>query len=354
MSNKNTFFVIELLEWGKTVERDLPWKSTNDPYKIWLSEIILQQTRVDQGRPYYLKFIEKYPTIFDMANASEDEIMGLWKGLGYYSRARNLHTTSKIIVTQFGGEFPNDFKTILSLKGIGQYTASAILSFSFNAPFAVLDGNVIRVLSRYFGITQAVDSTETLKKLQSLASKLLPKDKSAIYNQAIMDFGATFCIPKSPNCNQCIFKEKCSAYKKSLVAEIPFKAKKTKKTERFFHFLVIKDEKVILMQKRSGKDIWQGLFQLPLIEVKTKPQSKMSSNFINNTIFSKSTNIKFIKKLTQKLTHQTINGYFWDINLDTNSLTETDYVWIEYEQLKKIGLPRIIDLFLTENLLSLK
>ncbi len=354
MSNKKTFFVTNLLNWGETVERDLPWKSTKNPYKIWLSEIILQQTRVAQGRPYYLKFIEKYPTVFEMANASEDEIMGLWKGLGYYSRARNMHATSKIIATQHDGLFPNDFKTILNLKGIGHYTASAILSFSFNAPFAVLDGNVIRVLSRYFGITQAVDSTEILKKLQALASELLPKGMSAIYNQAMMDFGATFCTPKSPNCSDCVFQDKCTAFKKSLVSEIPFKAKKIKKVERFFHFLVIKNEKMILMQKRSEKDIWQGLFQLPLIEVKKKPSSPLKLDFLKDTIFSKATDVQFIEKLTQTLTHQKINGYFWDSNLDINDFPETDFVCIDYEQLKKIGLPRIIDLFLSKNLLSLK
>ncbi len=352
MSDKNDYFVTELLNWGKSVDRNLPWKETRDPYKIWLSEIILQQTRVAQGRPYYLKFIEQYPTVYDMAKASEEEILGLWKGLGYYSRARNMHFSAKMIVDDFGGTIPNDLKKVLSLKGVGNYTAAAILSFAYNAHHAVVDGNVIRVLSRYFGIVDAVDNTQTLKGIQNLANSLLPNGKSDVYNQAIMDFGATYCIPKNADCENCIFNTNCGAFKDDLVTQIPLKLKKMKKTERFFHFLVVIDDDKILMEKRTGQDIWKGLFQLPMIEVHTKPST--DKLVVSNTDFENITQTIFIEKKNQVLTHQKINGYFWRCTFDEFQINNPKYRWMSFDRLEKIGLPRIIDLFLSKFLLSLK
>lgn len=244
-------FSTQIIEWYRTNKRDLPWRKTKNPYQIWLSEIILQQTRVEQGLSYYLKFIEKYPSIKDLANAPQDEVLKLWQGLGYYSRARNLHYTSKVITDKYKGEFPATYKEILDLKGIGEYTAAAISSFSFNLPYPVIDGNVYRVLSRVFDIDTPIDSTLGKKEFKELAYELINKNNPSEYNQAIMEFGALYCKPQSPDCENCIFTSTCLAFKTKKINELPVKSKKLKQKNRYFNYLVFIDEDYTYLKKEN-------------------------------------------------------------------------------------------------------
>jgi len=236
---KKLFFTKELLKWSRKHPRDLPWKATKNPYFIWLSEIILQQTRVEQGTPYYLKFVEHYPTVIDLANAPEDEVLKLWEGLGYYSRARNLHAAAKYIHQELEGKFPNQHQDILALKGVGVYTAAAIASFAFDLPHAVVDGNVYRVLSRYFGISTPIDSTAGKKEFAKLAQELLDNDRAAAYNQAIMDFGATHCLPKNPKCGTCPLQSNCIAVAEKAISSYPLKEKKNQEKISLFSLFII-------------------------------------------------------------------------------------------------------------------
>lgn len=259
-------FATTIIKWYTVNKRDLPWRNTNNPYLIWLSEIILQQTRVDQGMPYYIKFTENFPTLLDLAAADEKKVLKLWQGLGYYSRARNLHTTAKYIASQFKGVFPDNYNEIIKLKGIGQYTAGAIASFAFNEPQPVVDGNVFRVLSRYFGIDKPIDSTIGKNYFYALAKELLDKKKPALFNQAIMEFGAMQCTPKNPLCATCPLNNSCIALEKKLVHLLPVKAKKTKVSHRFFYYLVIEKGSKLYIKQRVDTDIWKGLYDFPLIE----------------------------------------------------------------------------------------
>ena len=246
-------FTKKLLKWFVSNYRPLPWKGEKNPYLIWLSEIILQQTRVEQGLPYYEKFRKKYPTIKDLALAPEDEVMKLWEGLGYYSRARNLHTTAKFISKDLDGIFPKTHKEILALKGVGSYTAAAIASFAYNLPYAVVDGNVYRVLSRYFGIATPIDSTDGKKEFALLAQELLATEKPGAYNQAIMDFGATHCMPKQPKCITCLLNKKCKAFTENRIDILPVKTKKIKKRTRYLNYLIINQGNQVFINKRTGK-----------------------------------------------------------------------------------------------------
>ncbi|MCW8941497.1 MAG: A/G-specific adenine glycosylase, partial [Flavobacteriales bacterium] len=232
-------FSQKLISWYKNNKRDLPWRNTINPYKIWLSEIILQQTRVNQGLSYYYKFIEHYPSVKDLANASEQEVLKLWQGLGYYSRARNLHATARIITENYDGIFPVDYKKILSLKGVGEYTAAAITSFAYNQPYPVVDGNVFRVLARIYGVDTPIDTPEGKKTFNGLANKLIDKKQAATYNQAIMEFGALVCTPKNPECENCIFNNICAALINQQIELLPLKSKKIKQTNRYFNYLII-------------------------------------------------------------------------------------------------------------------
>ena len=254
-----------LIDWYLSNQRELPWRKTKNPYHIWLSEIMLQQTRVAQGLPYYLRFTEEFPTVFDLAEASEEKVLKLWQGLGYYSRARNLHFTAKEIVKNHQGQFPSDYHQLLKLKGIGSYTAAAITSFAFNQPYAVVDGNVIRVLSRVFGIEIPYDSVTGKKRFQQLAQELLIKNKPGMYNQAIMEFGALQCKPKSPNCSICPMQDFCIAYQAMEVHAFPVRSKKIKVKERFLHFLMIQTDNGICIGKRKS-GIWNGLYEFPFFE----------------------------------------------------------------------------------------
>ena len=355
---KEQYFTEGLLNWYKTSDRPMPWKGERNPYLIWLSEIILQQTRVEQGLPYYERFKAKYPTVIDLANAPEDELMKLWEGLGYYSRARNLHATAKIITTEYKGIFPKDYKTILSLKGVGPYTAAAISSFAYGLPHAVVDGNVYRVLSRFFGIDLAIDSTLGKKEFTKLAQTVLDVTDPGVYNQAIMDFGATYCMPKKPKCQSCNLKNSCVAFQEQAIAKYPFKAKKLKKRSRYFNFLLIEDAKgQLLIEKRIGKDIWQQLYQFPLIEMEAVAdeailrEQDLFKCLLESDILE---NLSPSKPFSQMLSHQKIIATFWKIKVAKYSkVAKSDFKIVSSEELENYAFPRIIDLFLQDKTLYL-
>ncbi|MBP7821678.1 MAG: A/G-specific adenine glycosylase, partial [Saprospiraceae bacterium] len=264
---QKTYFVNKLMEWGSIEKRPMPWKNERDPYRIWLSEVILQQTRVAQGLEYYNQFIAEFPTIFDLAAADVDKVMKLWQGLGYYSRARNLHFAANQIVDKYDGAFPTDIVEIKKLKGIGDYTAAAVLSFAFNLPYAVVDGNVYRVLSRFFNIELPIDSTDGIKYFKTLAQELIPSDNARLYNQAIMDFGALICKPKLAQCLNCNLSAQCQAYQLQKVEKLPIKEKKITTKFRYLHYLHLMDENgSTFMKQRLKQDIWQLLYEFPLLE----------------------------------------------------------------------------------------
>lgn len=282
----------------------MPWKETKDPYKIWVSEIILQQTRVAQGKDYYLRFINQFPDIDSLASAEQTEVLKQWEGLGYYSRARNLQQAAQDIIHRFNGVFPTKYDDIISLKGIGPYSAAAISSFAFEQPYAVVDGNVQRVLSRHFEILLAIDSTEGKKRIALLAQKLLDKKQPAQFNQAIMDFGALICTPKAPKCETCPLSKSCRALKNNIVKEIPFKSKKVKKTDRFYYFFLIHKEDHIVIQRRPNIGIWAGLHELPNIE----SHSALShAEILSKINFEEKKSIKLIHSIQHKLTHLNLN-----------------------------------------------
>ena len=262
-------FSLQIIKWYLVNKRDLPWRMTKDPYHIWISEIILQQTRVDQGLPYYFRFSEKFPNVASLANADEEEVLKLWQGLGYYSRARNLHDTAKYIAYELDGVFPEDYDSLIKLKGVGDYTASAIASICYDAQTAVVDGNVYRVLSRYFGIHIPINSSIGIKYFKELAQSLLPRNNVGNYNQAIMDFGSSQCKPNNPDCLTCPLNNGCMALNKSQVKTLPVKDKKIKIKKKFFNFLVfLSEEGETILEKRTSDGIWKNMYQFPLIESK--------------------------------------------------------------------------------------
>ncbi|MDP5082187.1 MAG: A/G-specific adenine glycosylase [Winogradskyella sp.] len=341
-------FKNKLINWYSIHKRDLPWRATKNPYCIWLSEIILQQTQVSQGLPYYDAFNSKYPTIFDLAEASEESVLKLWQGLGYYSRARNLHTTAKYIANNLDGVFPSNYKDLIKLKGVGDYTASAIASIAFNEVEAVVDGNVYRVLARYFGITTPINSSEGIKEFKLLATSLIDRERPATYNQAIMEFGARQCKPKNPDCNVCPLNESCMALQKKIVDTLPIKLKKTKVTTKYFNFLVCIDKnKRILFEKRTQKGIWQNLYQFPLIE----SEKSLNADEFHLLDFEKSL-YKFdnfdyvlyneVDKI-HKLSHQHLHTKFWIIEVK-DSLAKS----ILINELTHYPVPVLISEFINE------
>ncbi len=264
------YFSDKVVEWYQQNKRELPWRETKDPYRIWLSEIILQQTRVIQGLPYYLSFIEKFPTVAALSAASEQEVLRLWQGLGYYTRARNLHKCAKEVVSLYRGSFPENYAELLKLPGVGEYTAAAIASFSYKQSVAVVDGNVFRVLSRVFGIALEINRPEGKKHFTQVANEILSSKNPDLHNQAMMEFGATHCTPKKPLCEECIFKASCFAFQNNVVSDLPVKVKSKTSQKRFFYYLVVRKGKSLAMQLRDQKGIWYGLYDFPLIE-KMKP-----------------------------------------------------------------------------------
>lgn len=336
-----------LIDWYLQNKRNLPWRQTNDPYQIWLSEIILQQTRVVQGKPYYEAFLSHFPTVFDLASANEEQVLKLWQGLGYYSRARNLHTTAKYVVNELKGVFPLTYKDLLSLKGVGEYTAAAIASFSYNEPIAVVDGNVFRVLSRVFGITSDIAITNTKKEFQQVAQELLPESNPAIFNQAIMEFGALQCVPKSPDCSTCVFNDSCFALEKNCIDELPVKSKKTKVTNRYFNYLIIRDDNDdFVVLKREDKGIWFNLYEFTLLENLQKKNLEEIIEEIQIKFNPKEIILKNEKELVHKLSHQHLHIHFFELKL--NHKIENA---LSIEEVVKLPFPIVIHNFIASNYL---
>lgn len=301
----------------------MPWRQTSDPYKIWLSEIILQQTRVDQGWAYYLKFIEKYPKVDLLADDSEDNVLKLWQGLGYYSRARNLHKTAKLVKEEHGSVFPNNYQQLIGLKGIGPYTAAAIASIAFDEPVAVLDGNVYRILSRYYGIYTPIDQPSARKEFTQLANTLVPAKQAGDFNQAMMDFGATVCTPRNPLCNTCMFNQTCFASLHNQQQNFPVKAKKTAVKERILHYLFVTNGKDFLIQQRTGNDIWKGLYELVLLEENhdfagSKKQMARELGVPVNKLLARQ-----VYETKHVLTHRIIHSYFYLVQVDQLPASKT-------------------------------
>lgn len=315
-------FSKQIISWYNVNKRPLPWRKSNDPYRIWLSEIMLQQTRVEQGMPYYFKFTEKYPTVFDLAEAPENEVLKLWQGLGYYSRARNLHKTAQTIAGEFNGKFPESYAELKKLKGVGDYTASAIASFCFKIPAPVVDGNVYRVLSRFFGVDIPINSTSGIRYFKKLAEELIDGENPGEYNQGIMEFGAIQCKPKSPDCNTCPLNNKCVALEKGLVNELPVKLKKTKIKKRYFNYLVLLDGDKTVLNQRKGKGIWQNLYEFPLIETMSEANESVivAHDVLKKYVGTNRYSISLYneEEKVHKLSHQHIYTKFWIVHLQAS------------------------------------
>jgi A/G-specific adenine glycosylase len=369
--NKKQFFREKLLAWFAQNHRPLPWKGERDPYKIWLSEIILQQTRVEQGLPYYQKFIEKYPTIRHLADAPEDEVLKLWEGLGYYSRARHLHFTAKLISNDLGGKFPETHEGIRALKGVGDYTAAAIASFAFNLPYAVLDGNVYRVLARFFGLETPTDLPAAKKEFAALAQTLLDTDRPADFNQGIMDFGATHCTPQQPKCPTCPLQNQCVALKTGRVTELPARSKFLEKKNRYFVYLVAHFQGKTFVRKRVEKDIWQNLWEFPLLELPAFPadEQELERKILKMLGIHHSSpawpavrfTVRFSKPYRQTLTHRVVTAVFCEINFPDNAESSI-FEKIPFENCqpvsradlkKNMAVPRIIERYLQEKAVTL-
>ena len=334
-----------LREWAAAHPRPLPWKGIDNPYFIWLSEIMLQQTRVEQGLPYYEKFIRLWPTITDLANASQDDLFKAWEGLGYYSRARNLHAAAQTVAEQYGGAFPGQYEQIRALKGVGDYTAAAIASFAFGLPYSVLDGNVFRVLARWYGIHTPLDTPEGRKQFSALAQELLDPAAPGAHNQAMMDFGATWCTPRQPKCADCPFQSNCMAYKNNLTAELPVKLKKTPKKERFFVYFVFKHKGRTYLRRRNDKDIWQHLYEFPGVETARLPIDTEEASGMGG--LPRFAHARLSGIFRQTLTHRLVAAVFLLIETDEDVSEWTrDCVAVPWSpgQLP-VAVPRIIDQF---------
>jgi A/G-specific adenine glycosylase len=348
------FFAETLLKWNQESNtREMPWKGEKDPYRIWISEIILQQTRVEQGWAYYERFISTFPDVNALANAPENEVFKLWEGLGYYSRCRNLIATAKRISLEMGGRFPDQYHDIASLKGIGPYTAAAISSFAFNLPHAVVDGNVIRLLSRVFGINAPVDETPTKKLFSELAQELLNPEHPAEYNQAIMDFGATICKPRNPECGQCPFRGDCKAYALNCIDQLPNKQKKAPRRKRYLHYLIFDHNGQLYLRKRSARDIWQNLFEFCLYE----SDRLLDEKELTKTLFfreivrgSRYNMIHVSPVIKQQLTHQELNGRFFRIRLNAEPKGLKEFTPVLEKDISKLAMPRFILRYLHERM----
>jgi A/G-specific adenine glycosylase len=357
----HSLFLEGLSSWFAKSHRPLPWKGVRDPYIIWLSEIILQQTRVEQGLPYFERFRDQYPAVKDLADASEDEVMKRWEGLGYYSRARNLHAAAKYVAYELNGHFPDTYEGIRKLKGVGPYTAAAIASFAYGLPTAVVDGNVYRVLSRFWGMEQPIDSTAGKKAFAKLAQELIERSpmSPAQHNQAMMDFGATHCKPKAPLCKHCPLQPHCVAYQSKRVDQLPIKQKKLVKKHRYFHYLLLNHGNQVYIRKRSGKDIWRNLYEFPLLEadqVDLQPEAMKASGLWQSLIGQQPAQIqRRSQPRKQTLTHQYIHAVFWEILLPEHEPLQNSegLQQVDRENLSKFAFPKIIDWYLKDNSLYL-
>lgn len=336
-----------LVLWYLHNKRNLPWRSTINPYKIWLSEIILQQTRVDQGMSYYHRFLEHFPTISDLAVASEEEVLKLWQGLGYYSRARNLHFSAKYVMNELKGEFPTNYNELIKLKGVGDYTASAIASICYNEPTAVVDGNVYRVLARYFGISTPINSTKGIKEFKQLAQSLIDIKNPGTHNQAMMEFGARMCKPQNPDCPICPLNTSCLALSKKQIKELPVKEKKIKIKHRYFNYLVIQTENNTTKLVKREKGIWLNLYEFPLIETLAEIDEKeLIAHSEFDLLFKKlPISIKQFNNelIVHKLSHQHIHTKFWIVN----TVASNDFQ-LSWETITKYPVSTLIDNFLIQ------
>jgi A/G-specific adenine glycosylase len=347
------YFTKKLMLWNLQFnKRIMPWKGQKDPYKIWISEIILQQTRVAQGLSYYNNFISRFPTLMSLAKAEDDAVFKLWEGLGYYSRCKNLLFTARHISNNLNGKFPETYEQIVGLKGVGPYTAAAIASFAYGLPHAVVDGNVFRVLARYFGETIAIDSEKGKRYFADVAKKVLYKPDPGSYNQAIMDFGATICKPQIAECQQCILRKKCLAYENGLVNKLPLKEKKLKKNNRWFYYFVLLYKNKVLINKRKEKDIWQNLHEFYLCETERPLEWTSDSirHWLNQQLgIKKYTLLQTSKKFRQQLTHQNLDGYFIKIDLKTIPTSLKHSRLVNITDLKELAFPRLINNYLEEH-----
>ena len=330
-------FTTTILQWFQTNGRALPWRETRDPYAIWLSEIILQQTRIEQGRPYWERFMKRWPTVEALANATEDEVLREWQGLGYYSRARNLHTAAKQVVAR--GGFPTTIEGIKALKGIGDYTAAAIGSIAFDLPAAVVDGNVYRVLSRHYGIATPINTTEGKKEFTALAQSLLPTDQASAFNQAMMDFGATQCAPTSPSCEQCPLAESCVALREGRISELPVKQRTLKVKERHLTYVYIRCNGYTALHRRPAGDIWQGLYECV-------PHSDLQVGELWLTEKVPCGAIQLRQNVKHVLTHRILYADFWLWEVDERPQLPDGYFWIKEEEIGNYGVPRLIEILL--------
>ena len=339
----------KLHNWYKKNKRDLPWRNTKDAYTIWLSEIILQQTRIDQGLPYFNKFLLNYTTVIELANATEKEILKLWQGLGYYSRARNMHQTAIKIKTEMGGNFPSTFDELKKLKGIGDYTAAAVSSFAFGEAKAVVDGNVQRVLSRFFGIKNPINSSIGKKVFFDAAQKFLDKKNPALHNLAMMELGSLVCKPQNPNCLNCPLQEACFAFENNSQTQFPVKAKKLKVRNRYFHYVLIQDKNKTFIRQRIEKDIWQNLFEFPIIEFDKKlNEIELLEKIVAEKWIHKSDKFQFnyITQFKHQLSHQTLFASFWQLEFFTSKKNVIGFEKINWNDLEKYAVPRLIEKFL--------
>lgn len=335
----------DLGRWYAGIKRDLPWRENKNPYSVWISEIILQQTRVDQGLPYYNKFLNRFPTIFDLAVASEDEVLKLWEGLGYYSRARNLHATAKHVSNKLKGEFPDNYDGLLDLKGVGSYTASAIGSICFNLPVAAVDGNVYRVLSRYYGIQESIDESSTKKLISELANGIVDVSDSGNHNQAMMELGATVCTPKSPKCGGCPLKDSCIGFAENLQLKLPVRTKKTKVRERFFYYLIPITEGHTLIRRRGKGDIWQGLYEFEYVETEVRLQDDELLKALKITEKQVVTSVS--EEFEHILSHQKLRAKF--VTVKSENLNSELLMEVKLNNLANFAFPRLINRYLEKN-----
>lgn len=339
-----------LVEWYKKNKRDLPWRHSTDPYIIWISEIILQQTRVAQGLDYFRRFTERFPDVLSLAAADEDEVLKYWQGLGYYSRARNLHSAAKTIRDVYGGQFPQTYKEVLSLKGVGEYTAAAIVSFAWNLPYPVVDGNVYRVLSRLYALDTPIDSTRGKRLFTELAASLLDPKQAGVHNQAVMELGALQCVPQHPDCPACPLSAKCQAYASGLVHSFPVKQNKTKTRDRYFHYFHIIYKGQTWLNRRSGRDIWNGLYEFPLIETDSPLDfADLRETEAFRHLFADAGKLELSVELSNVkhvLSHQVLYATFYKVEIAQAGKSLDDYLTIRDDEMDNYAVPRLIHIYM--------
>jgi len=343
-----SWFSRQLAPWYRAGHRPLPWRETKDPYRIWLSEVILQQTRVDQGLAYYQRFLQRWPSVVDLAGASEEQVLKQWQGLGYYSRARNLLAAARQVVHGHGGRFPTTHAELVELKGVGDYTASAIASICFGKPDAVVDGNVYRVLARFAGIGTPIDSTEGRRQFKALATELLDPAHPGDHNQAVMELGATVCVPRNPLCDRCPLQSKCVAFSTGTTSELPVKAGRTKTRNRYFNYLHISTPNGLYMQQRGSGDIWQGLFELPLIESERPLKRQAILTTLNKTFGPGWKIIAGSERPAHVLSHQVIHATFWRAIPSKTFTIPAPWRLLPLESVRDLALPKLMEKWMDE------